>query len=495
MELQWNQKECQYLRSDIHQVQNLEQTQELRLPEGMPDIGRVLCAWGQPVIQSKQWHSESISVSGGVTAWVLYAPEDGSEARSVELWLPFTGRWTIPDSRREGTIRACCQLRNVDARTLSSRKLMVRAAVGILAEAAEMAETAVFSPDELPEDVQLLQQTYPAMLPREAGEKLFTLEQALPMDPMPRKILSCDVQNVVSEQTAAGSKAVFRGNCRVHLVFMGEDDRLGSSYFDLPFAQFAELDRDYDKDACADVMLAVTGLETQMEADQLIVQCSMVGQYIVYERKLLTVVEDAYSPCRPVQGHCEPLQLPMLLEQTQQQVESAQEMQLQNAQVVDVSFQSEFPAQYRDGNSLALELPGIFQVLYYDADGELRAEAQNVLTRMELPAGSDCSVSTAVFPSREPGYTLLQDKIRLECSTYINLVTTSQQQIPMLTGLEIGEQTQLDPDRPSLILQRPGDQSLWELAKACGSTVEAIRTANQLIDDPEPCKMLLIPVI
>ena len=38
-------------------------------------------------------------------------------------------------------------------------------------------------------------------------------------------------------------------------------------------------------------------------------------------------------------------------------------------------------------------------------------------------------------------------------------------------------------------------QSLWELAKACGSTVEAIRGANHLPQEgPAPEGLLLIPV-
>ncbi len=62
----------------VREVQNAEQTQELRLPDGMPDIGKVLCAWGQVILRSKEWRSDSVLVSGGMLMWVLYLPEDGS---------------------------------------------------------------------------------------------------------------------------------------------------------------------------------------------------------------------------------------------------------------------------------------------------------------------------------------------------------------------------------------------------------------------------------
>jgi hypothetical protein len=65
----------------------------------------------------------------------------------------------------------------------------------------------------------------------------------------------------------------------------------------------------------------------------------------------------------------------------------------------------------------------------------------------------------------------------------------------MITAVELGQQKQPDPNRPSLILRRAGDQRLWDLAKDSGSTMDAIRRANGLKGDPLPDQMLLIPVI
>ena len=65
----------------------------------------------------------------------------------------------------------------------------------------------------------------------------------------------------------------------------------------------------------------------------------------------------------------------------------------------------------------------------------------------------------------------------------------------MVTALEVGEYLPRSGNRPSLLLQRVGEESLWELAKTSGSTVEAIREANGLADEPLPGVFLLIPVI
>ncbi len=65
-----------------------------------------------------------------------------------------------------------------------------------------------------------------------------------------------------------------------------------------------------------------------------------------------------------------------------------------------------------------------------------------------------------------------------------------------VSGLELGELQEPDSDRPSLIVRRlSGEDGLWSLAKCCGSSVEAIRRANDLQGDPEPERLLLIPVL
>ena len=54
---------------------------------------------------------------------------------------------------------------------------------------------------------------------------------------------------------------------------------------------------------------------------------------------------------------------------------------------------------------------------------------------------------------------------------------------------------QPDPDRPSLVLRRMDGSDLWNVAKSCGSTVQAILQANGLVQEPEQGRMLLIPVM
>ena len=60
MEGNFTRKQTDYMDTALQQIQNSEQTLEIKLPEGMPDVGQVLTAWGQPVMRSKEWQDSTV---------------------------------------------------------------------------------------------------------------------------------------------------------------------------------------------------------------------------------------------------------------------------------------------------------------------------------------------------------------------------------------------------------------------------------------------------
>ena len=73
-------------------------------------------------------------------------------------------------------------------------------------------------------------------------------------------------------------------------------------------------------------------------------------------------------------------------------------------------------------------------------------------------------------------------------------MTAANWEKQVVTGIELGEKTEKDPNRPSLILRRMGEEGLWEVAKSCHTTVAAIQNANNLTTEPTENTMLIIPI-
>ena len=193
MELEFDKRGLLCLKPLLQEVQTQEQTQEIRLSEGMPDLGRILGTWGQVILRGKEWQGDRVGITAGVMAFVLYAPEDGSGPRVLESWIPFQMKWDLEDSQREGELRVQTLLRFLEARVVSARKIMLRCSIGAMAQAMRQETVMVSVPGQLPEDIEILKNRYPLRIPKSAGEKSFQLEETLELPPT-----AGDLKNLVS---------------------------------------------------------------------------------------------------------------------------------------------------------------------------------------------------------------------------------------------------------------------------------------------------------
>lgn len=497
MELQFDKSEYSCLQKVLGQVQQQEETQELRISDGMPDIGSVLGAWGQPLIRSKEWRGNGITVSGGVMAWVLYAPEDEGQPQCVQTWIPFQMKWDFPDPGRDGVIRVHTLLRSMDARSTSARKLMLRAGIGMLAEAYAPGQVSVYAPGEIPDDVQLLINTYPVRMPAEAGEKMVALDEELTLPgsyPKPEKLIRYSLCPELVDKKVMTDKAVFRGAAILHVLYAGEDGGMYSWDFEIPFSQFAELDKEYDQDASVNIIPAITSLELEIGENGLHLKASMTGQYVIMEKKIMDIVEDAYSPRRTVTPQYQQMEMPMVLEEKTETVRAEQILDIPAERVADITFTPDFPEVLREQDLLKANLGGQYQMLYYDTDGVLQGVAPRWSDQWSVPAGENSRMEIIPWSSGVPQATVNGASGTLRSDILLDTMTSAQQGMTAVSGLVMGELEEPDPNRPSLILRKSENQTLWEMAKETGSTVEAIRNANRLSSEPEDDRILLIPV-
>ena len=497
MEGIFERKTIDCLQPALRQVQNSEQTMEMKLPEGMPDVGQVLTAWGQPILRSKEWRNDEVQFSGGMMVWVLYAPENGTQEQCVQGWIPFQMRWDLPENTPEGCLRLRCLPRFVDGRSTSPRKILVRAGMAAMAEAfvPESSQAAVAK--QRPEGIALLENTYPLRFMKEAGEKAFQMEEKLYLpDSVPKigQLLHWRLSPRITDQRVLADKMVFKGNGNLRVLYRSDAGQLHSWDFELPFSQYADLREEHGSDARIDMALMPTAMELELgEAGELELRGGMTAQYLITDQEPVTLIEDAYSPSWELTVQEEDLRPSVVLENRRENVYGEQTISGNANLAADVQFLPDFPRQRRTDEGVELAYPGQFQMLYYGEDGRLHGGSARWEGKQTIPADESSHVFAVPMMPEAQAITG-NGKILVKAELPVELTTTAEQPISMVTGVELGQRKQPDPNRPSLILRKAGVHRLWDIAKASGSTMEAIAKANGLSGEPAPDQMLLIPV-
>lgn len=499
MELPFEKTVCRYWKQKLYEMREVEETQELRVSDGMPDVARVIAAWGQPILRSKEWRDRSLGISGGVMVWVMYAGEGEETPQRMETWIPFQTRIDMSASNADGVIRVEPVLTGVDARITSSRKLMIRAGIGLIVQALEPEETDIYAPGQMPEDMELLRSSYPLSLIEEAGEKTFTIDEELELPgamPAVDSIIYFRLLPELADQKVMGSKAVFRGYGNLHLLYRSEDGKLYGYDFQVPFAQYIDLNGDYDPEARISNLFCVTNLELDAVDGKLQLKCGMVSQYTVSALTVLDLVEDAYSPCRDVQLQRQEVSLPIQLDNRNMNFDLSQTVEGQEDTPLDNSFFCQMPRISRQGDQVQLEVGGVFQSLLEQRDGQLTGKAVKANQQMEL--ASHCGNDTISFPAirADTGCRKEGGSWRVDTQVVLDLGSLCDQNLNMVRGMELGQERSPEAERPSVIIRAcRKNERLWDLAKRCGSTVSAIARMNHLEGDPEEEQLLVIPVI
>ncbi len=483
-----------------HQTQleqkHVEQTQDIRLPEEMPDVGRVLCAWGQVLLRGKEWREGLLSVSGGITVWAMYLPEDGSGPRTVQSWLPFQARWELPGDLPEGAAQVRCLLRYADARSTSARKILLRGCASLSVSVFCPGQAQVHTPGEDSAGVELLKRRYPMQLWKEAGEKLLSLDEELTVpseEPQPQSLFYATLQPRILECRVLGDKIVFRGQGTLHCLYQDRQGDLHSRDLVVPISQYGELGGEYGGEGAAEVALCVTALETDLDEEGRIrLKAGITAQYAIRDVELVTLVEDAYAPGREVILEQEVLTLPGVLEHRRELMTPRQRLPGLRGEVVDLVFLPEQPRIRRTQQGVTLTQGGQFQALSLSPEGNWETASPRWEGTLELKADGDSRLTAVTLPPASLGFDPGEGSVTAELPLEITAYAGGG--IPMVTGVELGQKKEEGRPRPSLILCRAGEKGLWQMAKENGSTVAAILQANGLEAEPAPGKLLLIPV-
>ena len=497
MELPFEKRVSRFWQQKLYTPVMKEETQEYKLPEGMPDVGRIIAAWGQVVLRGKEWRSRHIGLNGGVMVWVLYAPERGGEPRRIESWLPFHARGEHSHDGEDGVIRAECMLCSVDARIASSRKVMLRCNLGILIQTMVPRTAELMEPGELSADIEVLDRVYPMILTRETGERSFLCEDRLKVpqgSPPASRIVYFRLSPRVNEQKVLGSRGVFRGVGDLHVLYQDEGEALHSVDLELPIAQYLDLEGDYEEDAEISNLLCVTSLEVEPDENgDLFVRCGLVSQYIVNAPTVIRCLEDAYSPQRELELVRQEFELPAWLEEQAQQIELGERLTGEGIPVDQIFFPEPCMVT-RIPEGAEVSLGGSFQTLCRTEEGELVGKNVKASRSVNLATSCDtipCTWLRGGAKARREGSGWM-----VEQSVESRISSVCTRPMEMVTGIRAGELRDPDPERPSVIIRaKRREESLWDIAKVCGSTVSAIQRLNKLEREPEDNRLLLIPVI
>lgn len=482
-----------------------EETLEMIVPDACPDILRVTETDGKVLLTRKEAADGKVELAGLFKLSVLYLPDGESGIRHLDAVIPFTCAAEGSDLEPSCNVIACARLCRADTRAINPRKILIRAEAAV--------DVTVFAPrgeticaqvvDDGEGGVEQLTETQEVYLTACVQEKPFPLSDDMTLSaskPAAVELLKSRVALCRGDSKIIGNKLIFKGSATVTLLYRGEDNGVYAASAELPFSQIMEVSG-VAEDAECDLTLAITGAECALSPEDdgrtVTVSIEALAQAVVRETRVLNVLTDAYSTKEPLSVEWESCPVESRLDRgiRSQNVREVWEVPGGIREIADCRLCVGQVTRAQEGEKLILTAQAEIQVLALNDEGELFAfqHPVSVPCSLELPEGCACSCQCEGNGEVYAAPTAAGIEVRFTLD--FRYCAMARRQLTALCAIGPGEARSESGEQPSLVLRMlEQGERLWDVAKAYGTTIADIISANELEDASAAVgRLLLIP--
>ena len=304
---------------------------------------------------------------------------------------------------------------------------------------------------------------------------------------------------MISERKRIGGKCLIKGVFPVSLLYRTAAGQCRQASAELPFSQILELGG--EEDGTAEVFLQLCGWDCQIapgdeEGRSLTVTLSLHAAALLRREVELTLLQDLYSTAWDLSYEAEPLSLTDCqdLDVRRQSVRELLEIGVVAETLLDISVRPGRAAAVREGEGGSLHCPCRLRALYLDEGGVPLVAERSIDVVCPLDWPEDGRIEVLALCPEEPQGSLGERGVELRFTLEFRARVTRQRQRASIASAQM-EEADLSA-LPSLVLRSLGpEETLWDLAKHCRSTVPMIMAANGLDgeEDAGAGHLLLVP--
>ncbi len=481
------------------------------LPDYYPDVCKLVKCLITPTIVSKNLNGSRLSYELRADIRILYCGEGNHILQCVTQTMHFSRSAELPAGENLSVqLRAVTDY--VNCRAVSSRRLDVRGAVTIhIRPCAECQEEVLSDVPEKSMQLCRIPVTYPQE--RMQAEKMLILSEELELGstkPPVLHIVRCEARPVEQSQKIVSGKLMVQGSLQVSLLYACEKDGDGSlepMQFRIPYSQVLELDAVTEEDHC-NVTVHVIACDLKPVADAggevRVLRCEAELHLEASALRMATesLICDAFSTshpciCTPAELSCAGAPLPF------SQVFPCDTMfpcedgvpECVYAAWCDVKNLSSKPEEGQ------LVLSGMLQynVLLRESGGMPRLmekeEPFEHIVPMEGLGKEDCLCIHA--HTDNCSYTLTgQGEIAVKAELCAEGTIRHSRKIQVLREITVQDEISHPGNYALKLYFGRAQEKIWDIAKRCHTSVEAIMEENDLTGETlTEDGMLLIPIV
>ena len=477
---------------------------EILISDYLPPVFKLVKCFAKPVVLQKQLQPGKLTLEGYLRCTVYYQGEEDAGLCQTEQKLPFNKVLELPEfSFTAWTAQVESQTEYLNCRSVNSRRIEVRGAVGLVAAVHTQLKTEVITALS---DGGVEQKLTTLNGVRRAAvlEKLVTVEGELSFPSLPEAILDIAGTATVRDLKILNGKAVAKGDLTILCAWRAEGNHaLQSLRLELPFNQVLDVDGLSEDCRCLCVAEPVGFTVAQGEGDApSTLSATLMLRLRAWRPYQLQCVADAFSTRFETELTAQKVQTETLLCALNETTTLTGSGPLPDAGAkILACFASIGPAQLVEQES-GWALSARVVVTAFGENSLSELESYEKTLELSLPLKAEAPSDAELYPECWLSTEDLQCSCAggaLEVSVTVRVegAVLSRSETVCVGGIELGEALKpADPDVSLRIYYAQAGEELFAIAKHYYVSPGQMLAANELAEGTttiENARRLLVP--
>ena len=476
------------------------------VPDIKPDVLNIISSNGTICIYKKEIQDGKIKFDGCIYIYTMYVADDETGSiKSITSTLDFSKTIDMDGIKENMQLKSQAEIKSIDCKILNGRKISLQATVKIKVLVYSNENVEIVQDIESITDLQKLNKTYNMNSLLGSGSTKVYAKDTIQINTEDNlsEIVKVKVNIINREEKVSYNKVLAKSDAEVKIVYITEDGRINSVTSKIPVMGFIDIPNVVEENIC-DITYELKNIlikPNNVDDHSIYVEMEIGIDCFVYESKSIDIIEDLYSPTVSLTYN----QNNVRMMQNRREIEHICNIRKQEnvsdigkGRICDVDVRpSIINSQISDGR-ISYEGEIELIVLYLPIDGN-RIESKTIIEPFSFNivddnVNSNNQMNTNIDITTQDFIVMPDESIDVKIDLVFKIEITEMKNINIIS--DVDEDSNLNKERCSIVIYytKPGD-TLWNIAKRFGSTVDDIARIND-ISDPDvlvPNEQLFIP--
>ena len=478
---------------------------DMIVPDSKPDILDTICTSGVVSIYKKEVQDEKVRLDGCINTYIMYMPDGADDmVRGLNTTVDFSESISVPEAREGMSVVSEVSIKSIEAKVINGRKVGVKAALEVRLKIYSNEDVEIVNEIQNRDDIQILKEDLKVNSLIGQGETKIYAKDNIQIDNIDdlAEILKAQISLTDKDIKVSYNKVLTKAEAEIKIMYLTEDNRINTINYKIPVVGFIDIPNVSEDNIC-DVNYEIKNIIIKPNAQEehsIYVEMEIEVKCYVYENKQINLIQDLYSPNEKLEFDNKQISA-IIDKQNKIDVKQIREnvnfQDVDGLKLIDVDVSASILNETKINSKILYEAELNMKFLFENSKSQIIVKEAKIpfeYTLENLQNGESLNTDNVIDIKNQDF--ILQDGGNVDCNIDLKIATNMYRTANINTIDNIQENGDREEQDYSIVIYvvKKGD-TLWNIAKQFGSTVESIAKVNDIENANQimPGQKLFIP--